>query len=324
MQQSFFQQSRCTKLSVVVHELGHSFGFRHSGMNNDDYGDETDYMGYAVNYYGVPRKAFNAHKHWLSGWFADRAVWLDPTSALHGGPIGAYLASFVDYRNSDLDDSAVVLIRIGNLFLQFNEGKGYNVDTPTEARDRVIVAEAAGPGEVSQLLKGIAVGQAFVRPGFSSEGHDLVITFCDHVVAPYGYAAISIHMEDGVQTSVCGDPDSFGNAGGLDTGGAGDAVDTSAGTLVFEDGNSENGGQSKENITIGVVWGFVGLLVLVSAFLALRMARERKKRQQQRQTTPNTTSKEFPAPVRVRKCSTDEDSHSSVDRVISGDARTDL
>lgn len=323
MQQSYFQQSRCTKLSVVVHELGHSFGFRHSGMNSDDYGDETDYMGYAVNFYGVPRKAFNAHKHWLSGWFADRAVWLDPTSSLHSGPIGAYLASFVDYRNPNLDDSAVVLIRIGNLFLQLNEGKGYNVDTPAEARDRVIVAEAAGPGEVSQLLKGIAVGQAFVRPAFSSEGHDLVITFCDHVVAPYGYAAISIHVEDGVQTSVCGDPDSFGtNAGGLDTDGGGDAVDPNAGTLVFEDGNSENSGQAKENITIGVIWGFVGILVLVSAYLALRMARQRKKRQLQH--AADTPSKEFPVPVRVRKCSTDDDSHSSVDRVISGDSRIEL
>jgi hypothetical protein len=291
-------------------------------MNNDDYGDETDYMGYAVNFYGVPRKAFNAHKHWLAGWFTDRAVWLDPTSSFDGGPIGAYLASFVDYRNPNLDDSAVVLIRIGNLFLQFNEGKGYNVDTPAEARDKVIIAEAAGPGEVSQLLKGIAVGQAYVRPEFSDEGYDLVISFCDHVVAPYGYAAVSIHMEDGVQTSVCGDPDSFGNAGGLDKDGASDAGDPNAGSLVFEDGNSENGGQAKENITIGVVWGFVGFLVLVSAYLALRMVRERKKRKLQ--VTANTSSKELPVPVRVRKCSTDEDSHSSVDRVISGDARIEL
>lgn len=41
-----------------MHELGHSFGFRHSGTDGNDYADETGVMGYAVNKYGVPRKAF--------------------------------------------------------------------------------------------------------------------------------------------------------------------------------------------------------------------------------------------------------------------------
>ena len=32
---SYYQQSRCTRLSVAVHELGHSIGFQHSGFGDN-------------------------------------------------------------------------------------------------------------------------------------------------------------------------------------------------------------------------------------------------------------------------------------------------
>jgi hypothetical protein len=57
-QYSYYQKSRCTRLSVVMHEMGHSFGFRHSGTGASDYGDVSGYMGYANNNVGWPRKAF--------------------------------------------------------------------------------------------------------------------------------------------------------------------------------------------------------------------------------------------------------------------------
>lgn len=34
---SYYQQSRCTRLSVAVHELGHSIGFQHSGVGDNMY-----------------------------------------------------------------------------------------------------------------------------------------------------------------------------------------------------------------------------------------------------------------------------------------------
>lgn len=43
-QYSYYQQSRCTKLSVVMHEVGHSLGFRHSGYAGNEYADESGYM----------------------------------------------------------------------------------------------------------------------------------------------------------------------------------------------------------------------------------------------------------------------------------------
>jgi len=35
---SFYQYSRCTSLSAVMHEMGHAIGFRHSGQGNMEYG----------------------------------------------------------------------------------------------------------------------------------------------------------------------------------------------------------------------------------------------------------------------------------------------
>ena len=55
---SYYQQSRCTRLSVVMHELGHSTGFQHSGTVGNDYNDKAGYMGYAVNELGSPLKAY--------------------------------------------------------------------------------------------------------------------------------------------------------------------------------------------------------------------------------------------------------------------------
>ena len=55
---SFYQGSRCTRLSVVMHELGHSTGFQHSGTVGNDYDDKVGYMGYARNEIGTPLKAY--------------------------------------------------------------------------------------------------------------------------------------------------------------------------------------------------------------------------------------------------------------------------
>lgn len=58
----------------------------------------------------------------MSGWFQDRSTEIDPWS---GGSVYKRLVSFVEYKNVDMQDNDVVLIRIGraSLFLQYNRGK---------------------------------------------------------------------------------------------------------------------------------------------------------------------------------------------------------
>jgi Gametolysin peptidase M11 len=47
-----------------MHEMGHGLGFKHSGNGVDEYADKTGYMGYAVNYQAMPRKAFVSIALW--------------------------------------------------------------------------------------------------------------------------------------------------------------------------------------------------------------------------------------------------------------------
>ena len=58
-QYSFFQRSYCTKLSAVIHELGHSiFGFLHSSKDGEEYADISCYMGFLEDSFAYPLKAF--------------------------------------------------------------------------------------------------------------------------------------------------------------------------------------------------------------------------------------------------------------------------
>lgn len=59
LQYSYYQKSRCTKLSYVMHELGHSvLGFEHSSSRDDEFGDISCYMGFSRNVTAYPRKSF--------------------------------------------------------------------------------------------------------------------------------------------------------------------------------------------------------------------------------------------------------------------------
>jgi hypothetical protein len=279
---SYYQQSRCTKLSVVMHELGHSFGFRHSGANGNEYGDESGYLGYAENMFGMPRKAFNAHKHWLSGWFRQRAVSVDP--ALKGSAIGGRLVSFVDYGDSHLTSHDVVLVKAGNLYIQYNRAKGYNVDTPEPYIDRVVITEATGDLEISWWKAALVTGDEYVYQNFSGN-NSLVIKVCDQLTGLYDFALISLHMDDGMQSSACNGTEVFDPRINSGYSNGSFAWNGSASFHPFIAENSklaENPGTSS-SIVVGVVWGLVGVLVSLACYILYRL-RSAKRLRAQRQT----------------------------------------
>jgi hypothetical protein len=49
-------------------------------------------MGFSANATGGPRMCFNAHKHWILGWFNDRQLQIDPDS----NPFQGRLLAFTD------------------------------------------------------------------------------------------------------------------------------------------------------------------------------------------------------------------------------------
>ena len=190
--------------------MGHSLGFKHSGKEDDSYADESGYMGYAVNELYSPRKAFNAHKHWISGWFDNRAIALEQPLLEHGA-VALPVVSFVDASREGVPEKFAAVVRIGDLYLHYNRAKGYNNETSNDQKDLVTITSATNEIEVSYFAAALAPGETYSHANYDGNGTAaLVIQVCDlsvgGPVSDIDYATISIHLEDGVHTSRCGNP----------------------------------------------------------------------------------------------------------------------
>jgi hypothetical protein len=240
---TYYHYGSCAQLPILMHELGHNLNFYHADVNGREYADLAGYMGgpqaplswrqrlfqkqpFSSRGQGYPKKAFDGHHHWLSGWFANGAVTVEP--ALFGGSALYRLVSFVDYslappsKNNDTtplvlhsyEPKPVVLIRVGSsLYIQYNRAKGYNRDTPVP--NRVTITQAWSELENASRVAALAVGQWHRQVNYtttsrtddsSTSSFPLVIQVCSMVRAPVGtmdYADISIHIDDGVHSSSC-------------------------------------------------------------------------------------------------------------------------
>lgn len=201
---TYYQKGRCTKLSVVMHELGHSFGFTHSGdpATNPVYGDEQGYMGFSINKQYYPVKSFNAHKLYISGWMEDRKADVTDVVLSLGQTTGVVAAVVdADHRNKPTDDFVVVL-KMGDLYLQYNRAKSYNRDTPVP--DVVTIVQADSDDDVSLLAAtNLTKGTSFTYDSFMDSTHSLVVTVCElRRVSGLDYAVISLHL-DGIRTHQC-------------------------------------------------------------------------------------------------------------------------
>lgn len=219
---SFFQKRRCSAMSVTIHEIGHNLGFRHSGYLSESYGDETGYMGFTVYQSGGPVKCFNGHKNWVAGWFQDRENYATPSMP---NPILSRLVAFVDYENVNLDDSDVVLMRVGQYYIQYNRAKGLNIDTGMH-KDKVSITYAKDHVSDSEAVAGVSEGESLRLPNYRNTGYDLIVEVCEFgtdgqkdlvsstkqvifggndssLYAPFDYAWVSVYLENGTQESQC-------------------------------------------------------------------------------------------------------------------------
>jgi hypothetical protein len=203
-------------ITILAHEIGHNLNLHHSGLSHDgnEYGDESGYMGYGNDL--EIKSCFNAQKHWSLGWFQDRARSLDVEDL----PWAGYLAAFVDYNMTSLDQNILVNVGQSNprLFLQYNRAKGINADTRELGDHVVIVRDTGSPstngGLPSWREGGItAGGAAFRYPDFGDRGVDLVMKVCEQVAGPPDLVWLSIHLDDGSQRSTCGDETTTLSAG---------------------------------------------------------------------------------------------------------------
>lgn len=153
---SSFAATWITSLSSAMHELGHNLGLQHSGTNNDEYGDNSGYMGESVQGQGTPQKCYDAAQHWFLGWYDEnQRISLTTDNLPLLPPQQITVAAFVDHNKLNYGNShmAILLQLNGNTYLQFNRAKSYNAGTDTSTADRLVIVRDIGSRTV--LLAGL-------------------------------------------------------------------------------------------------------------------------------------------------------------------------
>jgi hypothetical protein len=160
-------------------------------------------MGYSYASVGAPSMCFNGHKTWLLGWVSDKSASVDIIREAWSGRLYAS----VDYLHR-LPENSFVLIRVHDLYLQYNRAQRFNSGTKERA-NQVTIVSGPGSNEKSSLLGGVALGIPDVAatkriPNFANTGYTLVIEACEQFFGPPDYVQLSIYLEHhGNQTSTC-------------------------------------------------------------------------------------------------------------------------
>ena len=177
---------------------GHNLNLRHSGENTFEYGDTTGLMGYSTTQLGAPLSCFNGHKNYYLGWYSDRTAILDGSKSW-----GGRLFAFVDYNKTPNDGH--VLIKVGNLFIQWNRAKSFNNETRAH-RDEVTIVHNPDSNTGSFMAGTVSPNatKVYRYTNYESSGFDLVIEACEASFGPPEFLKMSIHLADGIQTSSCG------------------------------------------------------------------------------------------------------------------------
>ena len=131
------------------------------------------------------------------------------------GPVEKRLVSFVHYSDSNdqMLENDAVLIRIGNLYVQYNRAKSYNVDT--EMPNTVTITHAIADDDVSDRLAALLEGEIFEylysTSATSNSGNTnryLVVQVCSAVqydAAQMDYATIRVYFSDDDNIQVLSD-----------------------------------------------------------------------------------------------------------------------
>jgi hypothetical protein len=189
-----FNDKWCMSHSASMHEMGHSLGLLHSGKGDDDYGDESGYMGYGAISANGPLKCFNAIKSWQLGWYSDRAVQVSSSS-----PTKVDLAGVVNYGLTTSDHAVLVNVDSGKYYMLYNQASLANSETG-DAVNKVAIVAPVSSG--SRLLAQLDVSNPRFTVNNYSNGNDLVVQVC-HKSSNGGVDSIVLTI--GLGQSYCND-----------------------------------------------------------------------------------------------------------------------
>lgn len=151
---SYYNNDWCQMMSSQLHEVGHSIGLHHSGEytgsdSNQEYGDQSDLMGFSYKSDDTPRMCFNPAKNWQLGWYSDKQVEIDPNN-LSQEPTSFILNGVVDYGDATQD--AKVVVKVGDFYIGYNKASSFN-NQVKEGANQVLVNEKMGSATASAKSK---------------------------------------------------------------------------------------------------------------------------------------------------------------------------
>ena len=131
-----------------------------------------------------PLKCFNGNKNWLLKWYEDKQIVVAPGSSWSGR-----LAAFVDYNSASVGRNEYVLLRVDDMFVQYNLAESFNVGTREMINEVTIVKGDDIDATVkSELKAGIGAYESYTRDGMTFE-------VCSFETGPAKYAELRVYPE---------------------------------------------------------------------------------------------------------------------------------
>jgi hypothetical protein len=198
---SVYQASYYKQVGVQVHELGHNFGFAHSGgLNGQPYTDHTGMMGNPLYSDDTGKMCYNAAKNWQIGWYDDAKILINP---LAEPSTTVNLVGVADY---DVRNGKPVVIKIetgaeDDYFVGFNRAIRANAQNDEADNEVTIVQVVDGNGESysqSWLRATLIQGESFIIPNFAGTGNPLTIAATNiNLASNPGVATVTFDYETG-------------------------------------------------------------------------------------------------------------------------------
>jgi hypothetical protein len=163
-------------------------------------------MGYGTGDVGKPASCYNAQKLWTLGWFTDRSRSLQVSDL----PFRGYLTAYMDYTVTSSNQNVLIEIKGTNsLYLEYNRAKGMNSGTRAH-QNKVAIVGIQGNNPTAQqswfkaaiMTNDTSVSDTYRLENFSS-GSALVFQVCKTTAGTPDYVQLSIHLDNGTQTSTC-------------------------------------------------------------------------------------------------------------------------
>jgi Gametolysin peptidase M11 len=138
-----YNNIHATYLSVLMHETAHNLGLAHAAWQDMEYGDKTGYMGASSAMVGGPLYCFNAANHWQLQWYSNSRLSIDKLDK----PMTVIIPAFVDYLKVRNNAEKYVLVKVGNIYMQYNRAKDYNIGTKEMIDQLVLIRSGASQTE---------------------------------------------------------------------------------------------------------------------------------------------------------------------------------